>query len=189
MQKDPQRVIPRPPNAVAHKICSCWYAVFLDLQTAINWIQQKRLSSNQCALCHYLIFHSIWSRNHWILVVLWPIVSSGRFIGALARNIALLRRLLTVRLLIHPQRVCSTEKMLSDEPFKKYIFSWGRFQISTCPLAFFYTPGLVDAVKWQSTLHWIIQQFVFRTYLPLPFQPLIISLHLIVVDVPYRDKI
>ena len=38
----------------------------------------------------------------WSLAVLWRIVSSGRFIGLLARNLALLRRLLTVRLLMRP---------------------------------------------------------------------------------------
>jgi hypothetical protein len=41
-------------------------------------------------------------RNILSLVVLWRIVSSGHFIGLLARNLALLRRLLTVRLLMHP---------------------------------------------------------------------------------------
>jgi hypothetical protein len=69
---------------------------------AINWIQQRRLSSDQCTLFHDLIFHPIWSRAHWSLAVLLRIVSSGRFIGLLARNIALLRRLLTVRLLMRP---------------------------------------------------------------------------------------
>jgi len=54
------------------------------------------------ALCHDLIFHSIWSLAHWSLVVLWITVSSGRFIGLLARNLALLRLLLTVRLLMRP---------------------------------------------------------------------------------------
>jgi hypothetical protein len=69
---------------------------------AINWIQQKRLLFDQCTLYHDLIFHPIWSRVHWNLAVLWRIVSSGRFIGLLAWNIALLRRLLTVRLLMRP---------------------------------------------------------------------------------------
>jgi len=36
------------------------------------------------------------------LAVVWRIVISGRFIGLLARNLALLRRLLTVRLLMRP---------------------------------------------------------------------------------------
>jgi hypothetical protein len=72
------------------------------VDVAINWIRQKRLSSDQCTLFHDLIFHPIWSRAHWSLVVLWRIVSSGRFIGRLARNHALLRRLLTVRLLMLP---------------------------------------------------------------------------------------
>ena len=72
------------------------------VDVAINWIRQKRLSSDQCTLCHDLIFHPIWSRAHWSLAVLWHIVSSGRFIGFLARNLALLRRLLTVRLLMRP---------------------------------------------------------------------------------------
>ncbi len=69
---------------------------------AINWIQQKGLSSDQCTLFHDLIFHPIWSRAHWSLAVLWRIVSSGRFISFLARNLALLRRLLTIRLLMRP---------------------------------------------------------------------------------------
>ena len=47
-----------------------------------------------------LIFHPIWSRAHCSRAVLWHIVSSGRFIGLLARNLALLRRLLTVRLIL-----------------------------------------------------------------------------------------
>jgi hypothetical protein len=37
---------------------------------------------------------------HWSLAVLWSIGSSGCFIGILARHLALLRRLLTVRLLM-----------------------------------------------------------------------------------------
>ena len=69
---------------------------------AINWIQQKRLLSDQYTLFHDLIFHPIWSRAHCSRAVLWHIVSSGRFIGLLARNLALLRRLLTVRLLMRP---------------------------------------------------------------------------------------
>jgi hypothetical protein len=69
---------------------------------AINWLWQKRLSSDQCTLLHDLIFHPIWSRAHWSLAFLWRIVSSGRFIDLLARSIALLRRLLTVRLLMRP---------------------------------------------------------------------------------------
>ena len=50
------------------------------------------------ALCHDLIFHPIWSRVHCSLAVLWHIVSSGHFIG----HLALLRRLLTVRLVMRP---------------------------------------------------------------------------------------
>jgi hypothetical protein len=69
---------------------------------AINWIRQKRLSSDQCTLFHDLIFHPIWSRAHWSLAVLWRIVSSGHFISFLAQNLALLRRLLTIRLLMRP---------------------------------------------------------------------------------------
>jgi hypothetical protein len=52
----------------------------------INWIQQKRLLSDQYTLFRDLIFHPIWSRAHCSLAVLWRIVSSGRFIGRLARN-------------------------------------------------------------------------------------------------------
>ena len=69
---------------------------------AINWFRHKRLSSDQCTLFHDLIFHLIWSRAHWSLAVLWRIFSSGRFIALLRRNLALLRRLLTVRLLMRP---------------------------------------------------------------------------------------
>ena len=61
-----------------------------------------QLDSTKATLFHDLIFHPIWSHAHWSLAVLWRIVSSGRFIGLLARNIALLRRLLTVRLLMRP---------------------------------------------------------------------------------------
>jgi hypothetical protein len=61
---------------------------------------KKRLSSDQCILCHDLIFHPIWSRAHWSLAVLWCIGSSRHFIGILARNLALLRCLLTVHLLM-----------------------------------------------------------------------------------------
>jgi hypothetical protein len=71
-------------------------------EVAINWIRQKRLSSDQCTLFHDLIFHPIWSRAHWSLAVLWRIISSRRFIGLRARNIALLWCLLTVRLLMRP---------------------------------------------------------------------------------------
>jgi hypothetical protein len=78
-------------------ISRCPYA-----DVTINWIQQKRLLSYQYTLSHDLIFHPIWSRAHCSLAVLWHIVSSGRFIGLLARNLALLRRLLTVRLLMRP---------------------------------------------------------------------------------------
>ena len=69
---------------------------------AINWIRQKLLSSDQCTLFHDLIFHPIWSHAHWSLTALWRIVSSERFIGLIARNLALLTRLLTVRLLMRP---------------------------------------------------------------------------------------
>ena len=44
------------------------------------------------------------------------------------------------------QGVCSGEWLLSGEPFKEYIFSWGRFQRHFCPLAFFYTPDLLHAL-------------------------------------------
>jgi hypothetical protein len=42
------------------------------------------------------------ARQQPFLAVLWRIVSSRRFIGLLARNLALLRCLLTVRLLMRP---------------------------------------------------------------------------------------
>ena len=68
-------------------------------------------------------------------------------------TLALFRRLLTVRLLNAPvdnpsasQRVCSSECLLSVEPFKESIFSWSRFQRPSCPLAFFYTPGFIHAL-------------------------------------------
>jgi hypothetical protein len=86
-------------------IRSCRNAVFLSLYTRTRpstGFNKKRHSSDQCTLCHDLIFHPIWSHAQWSLAVLWRIVSSGRFIGLLARNLALLRRLLTVRLLMRP---------------------------------------------------------------------------------------
>jgi hypothetical protein len=86
-------------------ICSCWNVAFLGLHTRrrpSTGFNKKRLSSDQCTYCHDLIFHPIWSRAHWSLDVLWRIVSSRRVIGLLARNLALLRRLLTVRLLMRP---------------------------------------------------------------------------------------
>jgi hypothetical protein len=83
-------------------LLKCCISRFPYADAAINWIQQRRLSSDQCTLFHDLIFHPIWSHAHWSLAVFFRIVSSGRFIGLLARNIALLRRLLTVRLLMHP---------------------------------------------------------------------------------------
>jgi hypothetical protein len=43
-------------------------------------------------------------------------------------------------------RVCSTDWLLSDEPFKDSIFSWDRFQMPTIPLAFFYSPDLVHVL-------------------------------------------
>jgi hypothetical protein len=54
------------------------------------------------------------------------------------------------------------------------IFFWGRFQRFSCPLAFFYTPGLVHALL-QSNNDRVayIESFSSlscRTYHPLPFQ-------------------
>ena len=84
------------------------------------------------------------------LTVLWLILSSGRFIGFLARNLALLRRLLTVRLLmcsltIHRLRIvlsvlngCCLASLL-----RNLSSIGGRFQRLSCTLAFFYTPGLI----------------------------------------------
>ena len=131
-------------------ICSCWNAVFLSLHTwtrTSTGFNKKRLSSD-------LIFHPIWSRAHWSLAVLWRFVNSGRFIGLLARNLAMLKRLLMVRLLMRPltihrlasQRVCSAEWLLLWEPCKESTFSWGRFHRPSCPLPFFYTSGLVHAL-------------------------------------------
>ena len=160
---------------------------------AINWIQERRLSSDPCTLFHDLIFHPIWSRAHWSLAVWLRIVSSGRFICLLARNIVLLRRLLTVRPSADAQCVCSAEWLLSGEPFKESIFSWSHFQRPFCPLTFFYTPCLVhtllqsnnDQVAYIESL----SSLSCRTYHPLPFQPLSISLHLIVFDVPCWNKV
>jgi hypothetical protein len=104
-EEHPETVKPPPPNAVVPTIWSCWNVVFRGLHTRrrpSTGFNKKRLSSDQYTLCHDLIFHPIWSRTHWSLAVLWCIVSSGRFIGLLARNLALLRCLLTVRLLMRP---------------------------------------------------------------------------------------
>ena len=86
------------------------------------------------------------------------------------------------------QRVCSTEWLLSGEPFKESIFSWSHFQRPSCPLTFFYTPGLVHALL-QSNNDRVayIESFSSLScwaYHLLPFQPLAISLHLTVFDVP-----
>ena len=105
-----------PPNAVVSTICSCRNAVFLCLQTRMRpstGFSIKRLSSDQCTICHDLIFHLIWSRVHWNLTALWRILSSGRFIGLLARNLALLRHLLTVRLLIRPLTIYRLRSVFS----------------------------------------------------------------------------
>ena len=119
----------------------------------LTGFNRKRLSSDQCTLCHDLIFHPIWSHAHGSKAILWHIVSSGRFIGLLSRSCALSRRLLTRpsanALIDNPsalQRVCSAEWLLSSEPFKESIFSWSRFQRLICSLAFFYTPGLVHVL-------------------------------------------
>jgi hypothetical protein len=97
-----------PPNAVVSTICSCRNAVFLCLHIRMRpstGFSIKRLSSDQCTLCHDLIFIFIWSRVHWSLAVLWRIVSSERFIGLLARYLVLLRHLLMVHLLMRPLRI------------------------------------------------------------------------------------
>jgi hypothetical protein len=161
---------------------------------AINWIRQKRLSSNQCTLFHDLIFHPIWSRAHWSLAVLWRIVSSGRFIGRLARNHALLRRLLTVRLLMRPLTIhwhCSVFVVLNGSCLASLLRS--HFQRPFCPLAFFHTPGLVHTLL-QSNNDRVayIESFSSlscRTYHPLPFQSLVISLYRTGFDVPYWNTV
>ena len=130
-------------------LLKCCISLTPYADASINWIQQKRLYSNQCTL-----FHPIWWRAHWSLAVSWRIFSSGRFIGLLARNLAMLKRLLMVRLLMRPltihrlasQRVCSAEWLLLWEPCKESTFSWGRFHRPSCPLPFFYTSGLVHAL-------------------------------------------
>jgi hypothetical protein len=86
------------------------------------------------------------------------------------------------------QRVCSAEWLLSDEPFKESIFSWSNFQRPLCSLVFFYILGLVHTLL-QSNNDRVayIESFSSlscRTYYPLPFQPLAISLHLTVFDMP-----
>jgi hypothetical protein len=65
----------------------------------------------------------------------------------------------------------------------------GHFQKPFCPLAFFYTPGLVHTLL-QSNNDRVayIESFsslTCRTYHPLPFQSLAISLHLTVFNVPF----
>jgi hypothetical protein len=84
------------------KVVFCWIqlmaaSAYRDWETQhfyrnVVWAQLQRLSSDQCTLCHDLILHPIWSHAQWSLAVLWRIVSSGRFIGLLARNLALLRQ-------------------------------------------------------------------------------------------------
>jgi hypothetical protein len=86
------------------------------------------------------------------------------------------------------QRVCSAEWLLSGEPFKESTFSCSHFHRPSCPFAFFYTPGLVHVLL-QSNNDRVayIESFSSlscRIYHPLPFQPLAISLHLTVFDVP-----
>jgi hypothetical protein len=45
-------------NCIWWSWCYCLGMLFSD------WSQQKQLSSDQCTLCHDLIFHPIWSRAH-----------------------------------------------------------------------------------------------------------------------------
>ena len=182
-------------------LLKCCISFFLSpyADVAINWIRQKRLSSDQCTLFHDLIFHSIWSRAHWSLAVLWRIVSSGRFIGLLARNLALLRRLLTVRLRMRPLTIHwlrSVFVVLNGCCLASLLWNpsslGSHFQRPFCPLAFFYTPGLVHTLL-QSNNDRVayIESFSSlscRTYHPLPFQSLAISLHLTVFDVPCWNK-
>jgi hypothetical protein len=83
----------------------CCSGVFLGLQTRTRpstGFSKNLFSSDQCTLWQDLTFHPIWSRAHCSLAALWRRVSCGRFIGLLARSLALLRRLLTVRLLMRP---------------------------------------------------------------------------------------
>ena len=64
---------------------------------------------------------------------------------SLAQNLALFRRLLTVRMIMRPLTihrllgVYNAECLLSCEPCKESIFSWGRFHRPSCPFSFIYT--------------------------------------------------
>ena len=175
------------------------FSISIRAEAVNNGLNKKGLSSDQCTLCHDLIFHLIWSRVHWSLTVLWRIVSSGRFIGLLARNIALLIRQLTVRLLMRPvdnpsvsQRVCSAEFLLSGKPFKESIFTWSRFQRLSCPLAFFCTPGLIHALL-QSNNDRVAYIDSFTSLSVGHTTPYhsnrLPSLHLTVFDVPCWNKV
>ena len=80
---------------------------------------------------------------------MWRIVSSGRFSTKLCVGKTSVEGPSANAPVDNPsasQRVCSAEWPLSGGPFKESIFFWGRFQRLSCPLAFFYTPGLVHAL-------------------------------------------
>jgi hypothetical protein len=146
-EKHPQTVTPPPSNAVVPTIRSCRNAVFLNLYTrtrSSTGFNKTRLSSGQCTLCHDLIFHPIWSHGQRTVAVLCRIVSSGRFIGLLARNLALLRRLLTIH------RLRSAFELLNSCCLTSLLRSLSSlgvvFQRLSCPLAFFCIPGLVHAL-------------------------------------------
>ena len=83
---------------------------------------------------------------------MWRIVSSGRFIGLIAQHHAVKTYVdspsanASVDNSSASQRIGSAEWLFSCEPFKESIFSWSRFQRPSCPLAFFYFPGMVHAL-------------------------------------------
>jgi hypothetical protein len=72
-ENHPETITPPPPNAVVPTLCSCGNTVFLGHHTRTRpstRFKKKRLSSDQCTLCHDLILHHICSRAHWSLDVL-----------------------------------------------------------------------------------------------------------------------
>ena len=131
-------------------------AVFLGFDTRTRpstGFNKKIFSSDQCTLCLDLTFHPIWSRAHLNLYVLWRFVSKGCFIGLLAWSLALLWRLLTVRLLMCPltiHRLRSVFAVLNGCCIANLVksLSCGSFQKPSYPLPFFSTPGVVHALHY-----------------------------------------
>ena len=162
--------MPLSQNAVVLTICSCRNVVFLGLHIRMQpstGFNKKWLSSDQCTLCYVLIVHPIWSRAHWSLAILWRIVSSRRFICLLARNLALLRRLLMVCLLMCPLTIhrlrsvfavlnacCLVSLLMSLSAlgvvFRSFPVLWCSF---TLPVWFTHYFNWT-ITKW---LHWIVQ--------------------------------